>query len=535
MPDHADVQRARAEAGSDGLTGAQSLLATLLNCGVGACFANPGTSELHLVAALQNEARIRSVLCLFEGVATGAADGYGRMAGTPAATLLHLGPGLGNGWANLHNAKRARTPLVNVVGDHATWHKQYDAELSSDLEGLSASISDWTCISKGAAEVGRDAARAHRAATARNGQIATLILPADASWERGGVAAAPLPPEPPRPVDGRDIDKAAAILTSGRRVAILTTGPALYGAGREACTRISATTGATMFCKGLNARMERGAGRIAFGRLSGWGQVTLEVLSEFDDLILVGAGIPVLSFAHPEYESVLVPASVSVLKLAAPEDDVAGALAALADAVGAPAQADIAPLLERRVAHELAAGPLTAEAVGRAISRFLPEGAILSDESGTGGAGHYPFSANAVPHDCLFLAGGSIGQGLPVALGAAVACPDRKILCLEADGSGMYTLQALWSMAREKCDVTAVIFSNRRYGILMRSLGQYGISGLPNRVPDLFDLSNPDLDWAQLARGMGVEGHACDTADAFNRIFEDCMRRKGPHLIEAVI
>ncbi len=299
MTDHTEVQRRRAVVPGDGLTGAQSLLATLLNCGVEACFANPGTSELHLVAALQNEARIRSVLCLFEGVATGAADGYGRMSGKPAATLLHLGPGLGNGWANLHNAKRAKTPVMNVVGEHATWHKQHDGELSSDLEGLSASISDWTHVSKSAADIGKDAARAHRAATARNGQIATLIVPADASWDRGGVVAAPLPAEPLNRIDGREIDKAATILTSGRRVAVLTTGPSLHGAGRDACTRIAARTGAKMFCKGLNARIERGAGRVPFTRLSGWGQVTLEVLSEFDGLILIGAGIPVLSLRPP--------------------------------------------------------------------------------------------------------------------------------------------------------------------------------------------------------------------------------------------
>jgi acetolactate synthase I/II/III large subunit len=535
VADPAEVQRTRADVRSDDLTGAQSLLATLLNCGVEACFANPGTSELHLVAALQNEARIRSVLCLFEGVATGAADGYGRMAGKPAATLLHLGPGLGNGWANLHNAKRARTPVLNVVGEHATWHKQHDVELSSDLEGLSASISDWTRVAKTAADIGKDTVDAYRAATAKHGQIATLILPADTSWDRGGVAAEPLRSERLNRIDGSDIDKAAAILTSGRRVAILTTGPALHGAGRDACTRIAAKTGARMFCKGLNARMERGAGRMPFTRLSGWGQVTLEVLSAFDDLIIVGAGIPVLSFAHPEWQSMLVPRNVEVLKLASAEDDVVGTFEALAAAVGAPARADTESLLERRVQHDLATGPLDAEAVGRAISRFLPEGAILSDESGTGGGGHYPFSANAVPHDSLFLAGGSIGQALPVALGAAVACPDRKVVCLQADGGGMYTLQALWSMARETCDVTAVIFSNRKYGILMRSMGQYGITGLPNRVPDLFDLSNPDIRWALLAAGMGVEGHACDTADDFNRVFEDCMRRKGPHLIEAVI
>ncbi|MDA0240042.1 MAG: acetolactate synthase large subunit [Proteobacteria bacterium] len=517
------------------MTGAQSLLGTMMACGVDACFANPGTSELHLVAALQTEERVRSVLCLFEGVATGAADGYSRMKGKPAATLLHLGPGMANGWANLHNAKKAKTPLINLVGEHATWHLPLGASLTSDLEGLSASISDWTKVTKTSSDVGADMAEAYQKSMAKGGQIATLILPANTTWETGGVVGSPLPPEPLNQISSAEIEKAAAILTSGRRVAILTTGPSLVGEGREACTRIAAKTGAKMFCNGLNRQMERGAGRMEFTRLSGWGQVTLEVLAKFDDLIIVGTGLPVLSFAHPEFESVLVPEGVEVTKLASAEDDVTGVFVALSDAVGAPAESDVEKLLTKRTEYDLVTGPLTADAIGRAINKFMPEGAIISDESGTGGAGHYPITGGAIPHDILFLTGGSIGQGLPVALGAAIACPDRKVINLQADGSAMYTLQALWSIAREKCDVTVVMFSNRQYGILMRSLGQYGISGLPNRVPDLFDLSNPDLQWAKLAEGMGVEGHTCDTAEDFNRIFEDCMGRKGPQLIDAVI
>ena len=520
---------------SDTITGAQSLLATLLSCGVEVCFANPGTSELHLVAALQTEPRMRSILCLFEGVATGAADGYGRMTGKPAATLLHLGPGLANGWANLHNAKKAKTPLINIVGEHAHWHLPLGAVLASDLEGLSASISDWTKISATSADVGKDLAAAYQAAMGKGGQIATLILPAETTWEDGGVIAAPLPPEPIDQVSGPAIEKAAGILTAGRRVAILTTGPSLIGAGREACTRIAAKTGATIFCNGLNRHLERGAGRMRFRRLSGWGQTTREMLAEFDDLIIVGTGLPILSFAHPEFESILVPETVTVSQLASPEEDITGAFIALSDAVGLPAPAAVEMLLEERTVYDLATGPLSAEAIGRAISRLLPEGTIISDESGVAGAGQYRFTSGAVPHDCLFLTGGSIGQGLPVALGAAIACPGAKVLSLQADGSAMYTLQTLWSIARERCDVTVVIFSNRQYGILMRSLGQYGITGLPNRVPDLFDLSNPDINWAKLAEGMGVEGHVCDTADDFNRIFADCIGRKGPQLIEAVL
>jgi acetolactate synthase-1/2/3 large subunit len=517
------------------MTGAQSLLETLMSCGVEACFANPGTSELHLVAALHSEERLRSILCLFEGVATGAADGYGRMAGKPAATLLHLGPGLGNGWANLHNAKKAKTPLINLVGEHTTWHLPLGAAITSDLQGVSASISDWTKTSVKASDVGLDVAQSFQAAMANGGQIATLILHADATWETGGIIGKRLAPKPKHQIMDAEIDKAATILTSGRRVAILTTGPSLWGEGREACTRIASKTGATFFCNALNSRMERGAGRMEFSRIPGWGQTAREMLAEFDELIIVGTGLPVLAFGHPSFESILVPETVKLTKLAGPEDDVVGIFRVLSDAVGAPSESISDHLLCQRVEYDLSVGPLTGDAIGRAINRFLPEGAIISDESGTGGAAYFPLTAGAIPHDCLFLTGGSIGQGLPVALGAAIACPDRKILCLQADGSAMYTLQALWSMARERCDVTVVIFSNRQYGILMRSLEQYGISELRNQVPDLFDLSNPDLQWSKLAEGMGVEGHVCDTAEDFNRIFSDCISRKGTQLIEAVI
>lgn len=517
------------------LTGAQSLLETLVACGVDACFANPGTSELHLVAALQNDTRLRSVLCLFEGIATGAADGYSRIAHKPAITLLHLGPGLANGWANLHNAKKAKTPIVNIVGDHATWHLPLGASLTSDLPGLSDSISDWTRIPAATADIGADAAMAVRTAMARGGQIATLILPADTTWNAGGAVAAPLAPEPPLVVSESEIEAAVTVLKSGRRVAVLVTGDSLIGEGREASTRIAAKSGAKFFCHGLNRHMERGAGRMEFTRLSAWGQEALKILSDYDDLVIVGTGQPVLSFAHPTFESVLVPKSVRVTKVGTPEHDITGALAEISARLGAPDADSVKRLLVERAHFDLASGALTAEAIGRAINTYMPEGAIISEESGTAGAGHYPFTAKAAPHDCLFLTGGSIGQGLPVALGAAIARPDRKVIAIEADGSGMYTLQALWSMAREKCDVTTVICSNRQYGILMRSIGMYAIPGMPNRVPDLFDLSNPDLDWAKMAQGMGVEGHTCRTAEEFNRVFEDCMKRRGPQLIEAVL
>lgn len=520
---------------TDVLTGAQSLLQTLLACGVEACFANPGTSELNLVAALQSEERMRPVLCLFEGVATGAADGYGRMKETPAATLLHLGSGFANGWANLHNARKAKTPLINLVGQHATWHIPLGCTSMSDLEGVSASISDWIKVSDNVGKVGADVAESYQAAMAKGGQIASLILPADATWETGAVAAEPLPPEPLNQIPNANIEKAAKVLKSGRRTVVLVAGPCLRGAGQAACAQIAAATGATFYSQALYARMERGAGRLPFGRIPAWGDMASKMMSEIDEFIIIGDNEPVLAFGHPTFPSKLIPDTVQVTQLASEEDDVSSAILGLAAAVGVPAAGNIDKLLNARNVCDLAFGDLTSEAIGQAINRFLPEDAIISDESGTGGGPAYPLMAGAAPHDNLFLTGGAIGQGLPVGLGASIACPDRKVVCLEADGSGMYTLQALWSMAREKCDVTTVIFSNRVYGILIRSLGMYDIQGIPNRVPELFDLSNPDLNWAKIAEGMGVEGFVCETAEDFNRVFEDCMGRKGPQLIEAVI
>ena len=526
--------RAPPAAAPPGMTGAESLLETLRACGVEACFANPGTSEIGLVAGLEAQDRIRPVLCLFEGVATGAADGYGRMARRPAATLLHLGPGFANGWANLHNARKAGTPVVNLVGQHATWHVPLGGALHSDLEGAAASVSDWLRVSRTASEVGADAADAVRAATGGGGRIATLVLPADAGWEAGGVAGAPRAADPPAPVAVARIEAAAAALASARRVAVLAAGPALFGAGRQACERIAAATGAAFFCTSLYARMERGAGRMAFRRIPGWGRTAREMLGAFDEVILAGAAPPVLSFGHPEFESRLIPDSVRVSRLAGPGDDVAGALAALADALGPAPPAAAAPAAAR-AAPGPPEGRLTGAAVGRTLARFLPEGAVVSDESGTAGAAAWPEAAGAAPHDSLYLTGGSIGQALPVALGAAIACPGRKTVCLQADGGGMYTLQALWSMAREGCDATVVILANRAYGILVRSFGEYGAAGPENRIPALFDLSNPELRWAKLAEGMGVAADVCDGAEAFDRVFADCMAGSGPRLIEAVV
>jgi acetolactate synthase-1/2/3 large subunit len=514
------------------MTGAESLVQTLVASGVEVCFTNPGTSEMHFVAALDRVAGMRPILALFEGVATGAADGYGRMAGRPAATLLHLGPGLSNGLANLHNARRAATPIVNVVGDHATYHAQYDAPLASDIVGLARPVSGWVHASTSSRTVAADGARAVQAARQAPGQIATLILPANTAWEEAEGPAAPLPVTGPAPVASSTIDAAARLLRGGKRSGILMRGAALQANGLDAAGRVAEASGARLLCDTFAPRIARGAGRVAVERIPYFAEQIVEFLRDLELLLLVGAKPPVSFFAYPGKPSWCLPEKCEVHYLAQPHEDGAGALAALAEALGAPREPSRRVALER---PDLPSGKLDANSAGQVIGHFLPENAVVCDEAATSGAGAARFTAAAAPHDHLALTGGSIGQGLPLATGAAVACPDRKVVCLHGDGGAMYTLQALWTQARERLDVTTVIFANRSYAILNIELARVGGGPPGPRALSMFDLHDPTLDWTALARGMGVPAARVETAEAFAREFGDAMQQRGPRLIEVVL
>jgi acetolactate synthase-1/2/3 large subunit len=513
------------------VNGAESLARTLVASGVTVCFTNPGTSEMHFVAALDRVEGIRCVLGLFEGVVTGAADGYARMTGLPAATLLHLAPGLGNGLANLHNASRARSPIVNVIGDHATYHKQYDAPLNADIEGIAKAYSKWLRTSKSAADVARDGAEAVAAARTAPGRIATLILPADTAWNEGsGVAPAQTVP-PPAPVTSASVDRAAALLKSGGKGAILLAGSTLLRDGLARAGRIAAATGAELLAPYSIARIERGAGLVPVDRVPYPIDQAVERLKHLAYLILVGAPAPVSFFAYPSKPSVVTPKDCVIHTLARPEEDLLGALDALADAVGARNTAPVQKL-ERTAA---ATGAITLPGIGAVIASLLSEGTIVIDESITSGRSLLPMTRTCPPHDWLPNPGGSIGFAMPVAVGAAVACPDRKVLCLESDGSGMYTLQALWTMAREKLKVTTVLFANRTYNILKGELAQVGAGNPGRRALDMLEIGRPDLDWVGLARGMGVPAERADTLDDLHRYVAAGLASGGPSLVELVL
>ncbi len=514
------------------MNGAESLVKTLLACGVDTCFANPGTSEMHFVAALDRIPGMRCVLGLFEGVVTGAADGYARMADKPAATLLHCGPGLANGLANLHNARRAQTPIVNIIGDQATYHRPFDAPLTADTEGWARPVSVWTRTATRAASVGADAAVAVQAARGAPGGVASLILPSDVCWDAGGQVAAPLPALPVPKVSPDAVQNAARVLRSGQPTLIVLAGSALREAALADAHRIAAATDARLITPMSNARVTRGRGRLAIDRIPYSGDAARAKLAGIRNVILVGAPAPVTFFAYPGQSPRPYPEDANIHVLARAEEDLAEALARLADELGARNAA--LPAAATQVPRETAKGAVTSEAVAQTLAALLPEQAVVVEESVSFGRAFYPGTVHAAPHDWLQLTGGAIGAGLPLATGAAIAAPDRRVVALQADGSGMYTLQSLWTMAREKLDVTIVLLANRKYAILLGELA--GVGANPGKTAlDMLDLGNPDLDWVKMANGMGVEAARADNMETFADLFAMANQRRGPFLIELVI
>jgi acetolactate synthase-1/2/3 large subunit len=513
--------------------GAQALMKTLADAGVEVCFSNPGTSEMHFVAALDGEPRMRAVLALFEGVATGAADGYARMADKPAATLLHLGCGLGNGLANLHNARKGKVPVVNIVGDHATYHMVLDAQLQSDIETVARNVSPgFVRTSRRTQDLCRDAVDAIVAARGLPGQVATLILPADVSWGEGGT---PSPPPPPRVSPGADpatVARIAAVVGSGARTALLLGGRALREPSLVAAARVAAQCGVTLLAEVFPTRLERGAGLPPVERIAYLAELAGVQLAQFEHLVLVDAKAPVSFFAYPGKPSELVPAGCTVHTLCTPEQDAAASLEALALALGADG---VQPPLQPTGRPGRPRGRLTAEKVCKAVGHLLPERAIVVDEAITSGLMLPLMTAGCPRHDLITLTGGAIGQGLPSSIGAAIACPDRPVLALIGDGTAMYTLQALWTMAREKLDVTAVIFNNASYSVLNVELERVGAERIGPKARSQLDLHGPRLDFARMAQGMGVHAVRADTAEDFTRALEYALAMPGPHLIEAMV
>jgi len=516
------------------MTGAESLAKTMLACSVEVCFSNPGTSEMHFVAALDQEPGIRSVLGLHESTVTGAADGYGRMLDRPAATMLHCGPGMANGLSQLHNARRARSPILNIVGDQATYHRPFDAPLTADTEGWAHPVSVWTRSSPTARDVGRHTAEAICQARSRKG-ISTLILPSDSSWSKGGEVATPLADIAPPQICNHAVERAATLLLSEGPNLIVLGGRALRKEPLECAHQIAHRTGATLISMQAVARIERGRGRHPIDRIPYSGDQAQEMLKSFRNVIVIEAPNPAISFAYPNKFGRPYPADATVQVVATLDQDGGRALQMLANAVGAD-NIKLPALSESPEINQVdLRGSITPAKISAALTAFLPENAIVVDESITFGRTIFGLTQHAAPHDWLTLTGGAIGSALPLAVGAAVACPDRRVIALEGDGSAMYTLQALWTMARETLNATVVILANHKYAVLQGELKKVGANEAGPIAMSMLDIGSPRIDWVKMSNSMGVEAIRIDSMETFVDVFRSTNTRKGPFLIELVI
>lgn len=513
------------------MNGAESILQTLIKAGVDTCFTNPGTSEMHFVHAIGSEPRMRSILALFEGVCSGAADGYARMTGKPACTLLHLGPGLANATANIHNAMRAHSPMVNLIGDHATYHLEYDAPLASNVGDLSKAYSHWSKSSKTADEIAKDGAEAVQAAMTYPGQIANLLVPANCAWDETTVTADPLPiPTAPK-VDKDRIAQAAKLLREKENPIIVIGGRANEEEAIEGLDKIAQATGATILYETFNGRIRRGAGRVKFDKVAYFVEMAMEQFKNCDMVLTLGGKSPVAFFAYPNRPSTPLPEGCENFVIAAPEED---CLAAVNDLVAELDAQNISSRHQELITPDMLTGPLSPKSMGFALANLLPENAIVVDEAATSGAAATGLTESSPAHDWLQLTGGSIGYGLPVAVGAAVACPDRKVVCVHGDGGAMYTIQSLWTMARENLNVVTIICANRKYQILQVELMRVGANDPNQKTLDMLDIGRPDLNFMQIAQGMGINATQARTAEEFNTQLATALKAEGPQLIEAI-
>jgi len=515
------------------MNGAQCILETLIASGIDTVFTNPGTSEMQFVAALDTVDGVSPVLGLFEGVCTGAADGYARMSGKTAATLLHLGPGLANGLANLHNAKRAGSAIVNIVGDHATYHRELDAPLTSDIKTLSGPMSHDVITLEDPQSVGADTATSITNAQLNGGQISTLIVPADIAWTELESTVGKSSAKSPLTIDVAILSASINSLKSNpTKTMILMTGQALLEDCIVIAESIRAATGCRIAMPTFNARLQRGAGRPTVERTPYLSEMAQPFFEGIENLILIGASEPVAFFAYPGKKSHLVADGCNIIKLAEKGHDAKSVLSQLSDALNTQ------PVGVGKGSFEMLAEPtgtLSPQTCAVSVTRHMPDGAVVVDEAITSGMLFHGVTENAAPHDWLDLTGGSIGQGMPLATGAAIAVPDQKIINLEGDGSAMYTIQALWTQARESLDVVTVIFNNQAYAVLQMEMMRTGASAIGEKAMSTLSIDNPAINFSALAQSMGVEAVRVETAEAFDDVFKAAMKRKGPFLIEAMI
>lgn len=512
------------------MTAATKLGQALVQSGVTTVFANPGTTELHLVEGFAATPGLRQILTLFEGVASGAADGFARMTGTPAAALLHLGPGFANAMANLHNARRANSPVVALVGDHALNHRKWDTPLQSDIAGMARTVSVAVQDCTEPSRLAHDGAAAIARAIEARG-VSTLIIPSDVAWS-GAEPESALPTPRAARTDEFELANAVTALSSAGAKALIVGGGRLTREGLATARAIASATGAQLLAETFLPAMARGGGDPGPEVIPYFSEMATARLAAFDSLVLVGAKRPVGFFSYPGRPADCVPPGARLCAVQLGSEGLDGALFELAGALGIRVEPSLHGVSGSPLPGD---GPLTAAAVGLALAALMPENAIISDEANTTGPELFGHTANARLHDWLRLTGGAIGQGLPLATGAAVACPERRVIALQSDGSALYTFQALWTQAREHLNVTTLLLNNRSYAILQYEMMRMQLGAQAEQTGALFELVRPEIDFVALAQGMGVRARRVETVNQLLAALEEGLSNSGPCLIDVIL
>jgi acetolactate synthase-1/2/3 large subunit len=513
------------------MNGAEALVRSAIDRGIEICFANAGTTELPIVVEMDRVSGIRAVLGLFEGVCTGAADGYGRMSGKPAMNLLHLGPGFANGIANLHNARRARTPVLNVIGEHATWHLPAEPPLAMDIEELSSTVSDWVITNRKASDLPADVANAVSIASC--GRIASLIVPHDHQL----AICKSLITEPTKnsfdPPDEGEVKVAAGLIKKHNKSALLLGARALSKEGLVLAAEIQRLTGCDLFAETFPSIVERGAGLPIVERIPYFPEAAVKMLSGYGGMVLAGVREPMAFFGYPGGVSKIMRNDQGKAALGTGKQDILEGLALLINVLKSQGnESSGEKIVADSIRPELPDGELNPLRISQTLAALQPEGAIIVEEGLTTSMDYYGLTKGVPPHTILSISGGAIGYGIPCATGAALACPDRTVINFQADGSAMYTVQALWTQAREGLNITTLLCSNRSYKILRMELERAGITSTGVNTKALTELTGPDINWVKVAEGFGVPAVSVtetrELATALNRGISEA----GPFLIE---
>jgi len=517
------------------MNGAQAFFKVLLDGGVDTIFGCPGTSEMQIIQEL-GQTNVHAVLGLQENVVTGMAHGYGVMTGKPSLSLLHVACGISNGLANMHNGRRAGAPMVVFAGGVAANHEVNNPEHQMLLrpQQIAAAATDWQREALTSDLLADCAAEALQVANTGYGKVAMVFGPAQTFWEEATILEDQTrPPIPPRRVSASTIKEIAESIQSGKKTCLLLGGHALREEALEVAGRISAATGAELWQDYIVARLQRGAGRVPVKRIPYVVEAGVEALKDFEQIVLVGNQIPIPTFSYKGKPLTKVPEGCAIKTLGTTECDLLQALTDLADAVNAPAKA---PVHQDRAKGVAPTGVLNEAAICQSIVAAMPDNVIVVDEGNMESFNFPELTAGAAPHDFMQApTGGAIGAGASVAIGASVAAPDRKVVCLEGDFSLNLNIMSLWTMAKQNSNICLVIMNNGGSQALRMELARVRPGDETDKALDMLLIRDPEIDYVKIAEGNGLSATRATTAEEFHQQFVAAMKKKGPHVIDAQV